>query len=180
MPEPDRIARFEIQIFYNANTGQRELLDGLFDDVADLIHPWGEEHGIDLFMSGTMSEHISESPPKQDPPPTDPLVREAESMHEIVIVNLVNEVIIVCDTCADEIGAKMDEITLNEILSCVDLHVNGPPDIDCVTLPDGSCVADPCRIHDPRPEPAPKPVCTGNPCICTNGIGCTTIPYEKW
>lgn len=22
--------------------------------------------------------------------------------------------------------------------------------------------------------------CTGNPCICTNGIGCVTVPVEDW
>ena len=22
--------------------------------------------------------------------------------------------------------------------------------------------------------------CTGSPCTCTNGIGCTRIPLEKW
>ena len=24
------------------------------------------------------------------------------------------------------------------------------PDVDCVTLPNGECVADRCRLHDPR------------------------------
>lgn len=76
---------------------------------------------------------------KTDPPPTDPLVREA------------------------------------------DFESN--PDIDCVTLPDGSCIADPCRLHDPRPKKTDPP-CTGHPstndCTCTNGIGCINVPFEDW
>lgn len=30
-----------------------------------------------------------------------------------------------------------------------------------------------------RSRPAP-PRCTGDPCICTNGIGCVTVPMELW
>lgn len=22
--------------------------------------------------------------------------------------------------------------------------------------------------------------CTGDPCICTNGIGCTAVPLDRW
>jgi hypothetical protein len=25
-----------------------------------------------------------------------------------------------------------------------------------------------------------EPECTDDPCICQNGIGCTTKPYEEW
>lgn len=24
------------------------------------------------------------------------------------------------------------------------------------------------------------PPCTGDPCVCTNGIGCVTVPVERW
>lgn len=69
---------------------------------------------------------------KQDPPPTNPLVREADfmSMHEITIVDLLGEILIICDTCHEELGARVDEISLREILQCIDLHRNGPPGID--------------------------------------------------
>ena len=31
--------------------------------------------------------------------------------------------------------------------------------------------------HPERPDRA---VCTGDPCICENGIGCVTVPVEQW
>lgn len=53
----------------------------------------------------------------------------------------------------------------------------------------GYIEAHPWLVADPNPFPRfhlfrrSRPQaqrCTGDPCICTNGIGCVTIPMELW
>lgn len=51
-----------------------------------------------------------------------------ELTHDIRVASLVNEVIIVCETCEDEIGASFRPLSLDEIQQCIDFHVNGDPD----------------------------------------------------
>lgn len=107
-------------------------LSQLFDALADRVFMWAEDKNLDTMVTAVTKDADSESHPILDPPPTKPLVREADSksMHEITIVDLLGEILVICDTCHDELGAKVEEISLREILWCVDLHRNGPPDID--------------------------------------------------
>lgn len=35
-------------------------------------------------------------------------------------------------------------------------------------------------LRDALADAADGTACTGDPCICTNGIGCVTVPVEQW
>lgn len=47
-----------------------------------------------------------------------------------------------------------------------------PPDYSEVYTDDPSTLRRLLGLAEPR--------CTGDPCICTNGIGCVTVPVDQW
>jgi hypothetical protein len=132
MDSPETVTTMSIEIPHpEGGEPSSDFIDAvseLFDAVASLVFFWASDKDIDPLVSAITQDADSETPQKTDPPPENTLAREADesSKHDIVITILGNELIVVCDTCEDEIGAKQWALPLNELLHCIDLHRNGP------------------------------------------------------
>ena len=79
MTSNERWAEIEIEFAYDPDEfADGGAFDDLFDAVADLIHSWADERGIDPFVSARFNCPIPEWLSETGDPPTDPLAREAD------------------------------------------------------------------------------------------------------
>ena len=91
----------------------------------------------------------------------------------------------------DETNIQRIELSRRNLISLLAKLDGNPPNSACTLIDPDNRIAVKAvedaehyeaegRLPGPMHEDTEKAMCTGDPCICENGIGCVTVPLAQW